>query len=158
MVAGKYGAVMCSRCRKAMGVDRRNETASCQCGKVLKLKEMKKFFESRDQRQVASAVARMNAELEGGTEEWEALGEKSAKPEADDPYSRMASEASTIVDTQQRMEFVARSLTEIQGSFTRKDLNKALRMLGVKEVDECVEIMLSESIIYEPEPGVFRAV
>ncbi len=153
-----YGVVLCSRCRKAMGADLRNETASCQCGNVLKLKEMKKFFESTDQREVASAVARMNAELEGGTEEWEALAEESAKPDADDPYSRMVSEASTLTDSQERMELVVRGLTDIQGSFTRDDLQKALRMLGVREVDKCLELMLRESVIYEPETGVFRAV
>ncbi|MEE9116684.1 MAG: DUF1922 domain-containing protein [Thermoplasmata archaeon] len=158
MVAGVYGVVLCSRCRKAMGADLRNETASCQCGNVLKLKEMKKFFESRDQRGVASAVARMNAELEGGTEEWEALAEESAKPGADDLYSRMVSEASTMADSQERMELVVKSLTEIQGTFTRNDLQKALRMLGVREADKRLELMLRESIIYEPEPGVFRAV
>ena len=153
-----YGVVLCSRCRKAMGADLRNETASCQCGNVLKLKEMKKFFESRHQREVASAVARMNAELEGGTEEWEALAEESAKPDANDPYSRMVSEASTMTDSQERMELVVRSLTDIQGSFTRDDLQKALRMLGVRDVDKCLELMLRESIIYEPETGVFCAV
>ena len=153
-----YGVVLCSRCRKAMGVDLRNETASCQCGNMLKLKEMKKFFESLDQREVASAVARMNAELEGGTEEWEALAEEFAKPDADDPYSRMVSEASTMADSQERLELVVRGLTDIQGSFTRDDLQKALRMLGVRKVDQCLELMLRESIIYEPETGVYRAV
>lgn len=153
-----YGVVLCSRCRKAMGADLRNETASCQCGNVLKLKEMKKFFESTDQREVASAVARMNAELEGGTGEWEALVEESAKPDAEDPYSRMVSEASNMTDPQERLELVVRGLTDIQVSFTRDDLQKALRMLGVREVDKCLELMLRESIIYEPEPGVFRAV
>jgi hypothetical protein len=153
-----YGAVLCSRCRRAMAVDLRNETASCQCGNVLKLKEMKKFFESRDQREVASAVARMSAELEGGTEEWEALAEESEKPDSDHPYSRMVSEASNMADSQERMELVVRGLTKIKGSFTKKDFQKVLRMLGVKDVDQCLELMLRESIIYEPEPGVFRAV
>jgi hypothetical protein len=153
-----YGVVLCSRCRKAMAVDLRNETASCQCGKVLKLKVTKKFFESADQREVASAVGRMNAELEGGTDEWETTIEESIGPETDDPYSKMISAASSISDSQERTELVARGLTDILGSFTRNDLQKALRMVGIKEVDECVDIMLRESIIYEPEPGVYRAV
>lgn len=153
-----YGAVLCSRCRKAMAVDLRNETASCQCGNVLKLKEIKKFFESADQRETASAVGRMNAELEGGTEEWESMVEGSVGSDSEDPYSKMISAASSMSDSQERMELVARGLTDILGSFSRNDLQKALRMLGMKEVDECVDIMLRESIIYEPEPGVYRAV
>jgi hypothetical protein len=153
-----YGVVLCSRCRKAMAVDLRNETASCQCGNVLKLKETKKFYESTDQREVASAVGRMNAELEGGIDEWESMVEGSVGADTDDPYSEMISAASSMSDSQERMELVARGLTEILGSFSRNDLQKALRMLGIKDVDDCVDIMLKESIIYEPEPGVFRAV
>jgi hypothetical protein len=153
-----YGAVLCSRCRKAMAVDLRNETASCQCGNVLKLKETKKFFESSDQREVASAVGRMNAELEGGTDEWESMVEGSVGSDSEDPYSKMISAASSVSDSQGRMELVARGLTTILGSFSKNDLQKALRMLGIKEIDECVDLMLRESIIYEPEPGVYRAV
>jgi hypothetical protein len=141
-----------------MGVDLRNETASCQCGNMLKLKETKKFFESTSQSEIASAVGRMNAELEGGTEEWERVAGISSEGREDDPFTKLISTASSITDSQERLEFVARNLTETLGSFTRKDLSKTLRILGMKDVDECVDIMLRESIIYEPEPGVFRAV
>jgi hypothetical protein len=63
-----------------------------------------------------------------------------------------------MTDQQEKLEFVARSLTETFGSFTRKELQKTLRMVGIRDVDDCLETMLTESIIYEPEPDVFRAV
>jgi len=153
-----YGVVVCSRCRKARAVDLRTKTARCQCGNTLKLKETKKFFESSDQREVASAVARMNAELEGGTEEWEKMTDDSSKPDVDDPYAKIVADASSTTNNQERLEIVAKGLTVAFGSFSHLELGKVMRMLGTKDVEDCVQALLRENIIYEPEPGVYRAV
>jgi hypothetical protein len=153
-----YGVIVCSRCNRAKGADLKAKTARCQCGNVLKLKETKKFFESSSHKEIAAAVARMNAELEGGVQEWEMIAESSSGEEGDDPHSKIVTTASSMTDQQEKLEFVARSLTETFGSFTRKELKKTLRMVGIRDVDGCLETMLTESIIYEPEPDVFRAV
>ncbi len=153
-----YGVVVCSRCRKARAVDLRSKTSRCQCGNTLKLKETKKFFKSSDQREVASAVARMNAELEGGIEEWEKMIDDSSEPDEDDPYAKIVAEASCTTNTQQRLEIVARGLSAAFGEFSHGQLRKVLRMLGTRDVDDCVQALLRENVIYEPEPGVYRAV
>lgn len=153
-----YGVVVCSRCRKARAVDLRSKTARCQCGNQIKLKEAKKFFESSDQREVASAVGRLNAEIGGGTKEWEKLVGDASIEEISDVYSRIVSDASDVSEVQERMEIVARGLTNALGSFTKKEMEKVLRMLGMRDVEDCVQALLRENIIYEPEPGVFCAV
>lgn len=153
-----YGVVVCSRCKRAKAVDLRSKMARCQCGNQMKLKETKKFFESSDQREVAVAVAKLNAEIEGGTEEWEKLSDEKLEVASDDVYSRIVANASTVAGVQERLEIVARNLTEEFGSFTKKDFSKVLRMLGMRDVEDCVQVLLRENIIYEPEPDVFRAV
>ncbi len=153
-----YGVVVCSRCRKARAVDLRDKTARCQCGYQMKLKETKKFFESSDQREVAAAVARLNAEMKGGTEEWEELAGETSKDEVSDIYSRIVAEASEATEVQERLEIVARGLTQIFGSFTKEEMEKVLRMLGIRDARDCVQMLLRENVIYEPEPGVFCAV
>jgi hypothetical protein len=153
-----YGVVVCSRCRKARAVDLRTNTARCQCGNQIDLKEAKKFFESFDQREVASAVGRLNAEISGGIEEWEELVGDKSKDDVGDVYSKIVSDASDVSEVQERIEIVARSLTNAFGSFTRKEMEKVLRMLGMRDVEDCVQALLRENIIYEPEPGVFCAV
>ncbi|MCK4443269.1 MAG: DUF1922 domain-containing protein [Thermoplasmata archaeon] len=153
-----YGVVVCSRCRKARAVDLRSKTARCQCGYQMKLKETKKFFESSDQREVAAAVARLNAEMEGGIEEWEELVGETSGDEVSDIYSKIVADASDASEVQERLEIVARGLTDTFGSFTKKELEKVLRMLGMRDAEDCVQVLLRENIIYEPEPGVFCAV
>ena len=153
-----YGVVVCSRCRKARAVDLRSKTARCQCGNQINLKEARKFFESSDQREVASAVGRLNAEIGGGIEEWEKLAGDASKEEVSDVYSRIVSDASDATEVQERMEIVARGLTNAFGSFTKNEMEKVLRMLGMRDVEDCVQTLLRENIIYEPEPGVFCAV
>ena len=153
-----YGAVVCSRCRKAKAVDLRRKTARCQCGNKIDLKESKKFFESRDQREVASAVGRMNAEIEGGTEAVEKLVMEASGEETGDVYSKIVSDAANAPSVQDRLEIVARNLTDAFGNFTSNEMGKALRMLGMRDVEECIQALLRENIIYEPEPGVFCAV
>ncbi len=153
-----YGAVVCSRCERARAVDLRDKTARCQCGYQMKLKETRKLFESDDQREVAAAVAKLNAEMAGGFEEWEELAIDASRMVTDDLFSNIASKAASANEVQERLEVVARGLTENLGSFTIREFGKVLRMLNLRDAEECVQALLRENIIYEPEPGVFRAV
>jgi DNA-directed RNA polymerase subunit RPC12/RpoP len=153
-----YGVVVCSRCRKARAVDLRTKTVRCQCGNQIDLKESKKFFESHNQKEIASAVGRINAEIGGGIEEWEKLVDDTSGEESGDIYSKIVSDAADTPVVQDRLEMVARNLTDAFGRFTRKEMEKALRMLGMKDVEDRIQALLQENIIYEPEPGVFCAV
>jgi hypothetical protein len=153
-----YGAVVCSRCRRAQAVDLRNKTARCQCGNQIKIKEAKRFFESSSQREVAAAVARLNAELKGGTEEWEKIAEEMSRKEVTDPYSRIVLNASSVTNPEEKLGIVVRGLSDAFESFSREQLEKALRMLAIKNIEECIKGLLRENIIYEPRKDVFRAV
>lgn len=153
-----YAAVVCSRCQRARAVDLRDKTARCQCGYQMKLEETRKLFESHDQREVAAAVAKLNAEMSGGLEEWQRMALDASKAVSDDTFSKIVSEASSVSEVQERLEVVARGLTNSLGSFTMKEFEKIMRMLNLRDAEECVQALLRENIIYEPEPGVFRAV
>lgn len=152
-----YGVVVCSRCRNARAVDLGRKTARCQCGNTIELKEAKRFFESSNQREVAAAVAGLNAELKGGTEEWKSsIGD--LKKEAKDPYTRIVMNASAMSSQKEKLEAAVKGLTSAFGSFTKKELEKVLRSLGIKDVEERLQDMLRESIIFEPRKDVYRAV
>ncbi|MFQ5883464.1 MAG: DUF5817 domain-containing protein [Thermoplasmata archaeon] len=153
-----YGVVVCSRCRRARGVDLRNKTARCQCGKEIQLKEAKKFFESNSQREIAAAVGRLNAELSGGTEEWEEIAGKSDEVETDDPYSEIVASASSVTDRKEKLTIAVRGLTDALGGFTMEDLENVLQSLGMKNAEEHLQLLLEDNIIYEPRKNVFRAV
>ncbi|TET90921.1 MAG: DUF1922 domain-containing protein [Methanomassiliicoccales archaeon] len=153
-----YGVVVCSRCRKATGVDLRNKTARCQCGNQIRLKEAKKFFESDSQREIAAAVGRLNAELSGGTEEWEKIAGKSDTVDTDDPYSEIVVSASSVTDRKEKLTIAVRGLSDALGGFTTEDLEKVLQSLGMKNAEDCLRLLLEENIIYEPRKNVFRAV
>lgn len=153
-----YGVVVCSRCRRGMGADLRNRTARCQCGHQIQLKEAKKFFESSSQREVADAVARLNAELGGGTEEWEEIAGKSTTVEADDAFSEIAANASKAAESKDRLRIVVEGLTDALGGFTVNDLGKVLGKLGIKDVEDCISLLLRENMIYEPRKDFYRSV
>ncbi|UCD92854.1 MAG: DUF1922 domain-containing protein [Methanobacteriota archaeon] len=153
-----FGVVVCSRCKRARGVDLRSKTARCQCGNQIQLKEAKKFFESNDQREIASAVGKLNAELAGGTEEWEKISGKSDTADTEDLYSEIVASASSVTNQKERLTIVVRGLTDALESFTIEDFEKVLNNLGIKKVEESLHLLLEENIIYEPRKDVFCAV
>lgn len=150
-----FGAVICSRCGRAKAVDLRHKASRCQCGCLLKLNEMRKFFKSASQREVAKAVADLNARIQGGYED---LSPKRPRKDPHDPYSRIASEVSSLTGVNERLEVVARRLTDLLGFFTAQEFEKVARMLGIKDAEPRLRLLMRENIIYEPRPGVYSAV
>ena len=103
-------------------------------------------------------MGRLNAELSGGTEEWEKIAGKSDTVDTDDPYSEIVVSASSVTDRKEKLTIAVRGLSDALGGFTMEDLEKVLQSLGMKNAEDCLHLLLEENIIYEPRKNVFRAV
>lgn len=67
----KFGVIVCPKCKRAKGVDLSYKTTRCiRCGKVLKLENLKIFYETNSQGELQNAIGHMNAKLDGKLEEF----------------------------------------------------------------------------------------
>ena len=74
----KFGIIVCSKCKRAKGVDLSNKTTKCiRCNKVLKIGQMKVLYETNSEQQLRQKIGLINAELDGNLEEFANLMKKS---------------------------------------------------------------------------------
>ena len=67
----KYGVIVCSKCKKAKGVNLSYKTTKCVvCGRVLKLKQSKIFYETDSENKLRHAIGLVNANINGRIEEF----------------------------------------------------------------------------------------
>lgn len=150
----KYGIIVCQNCKYAKAVDLSNKTAKCShCGKNLKIKKMKVYFESGSQKETSWAVGRLNAKLKKGE-----LPEEEKETEKS-PYMKAKEQASAGDNEKERIVIMARVLTREMGSFGIDDLEKICDIMGWGDVDDMIEkIRKLEDEIYEPKQNVFKAI
>ena len=67
----KYGIVVCSKCKKAKGVDLSFKTTRCiRCGKILKLDKTKILHITNSEQELRCYLGQVNADLDGKLEEF----------------------------------------------------------------------------------------
>lgn len=152
MTSGRYGIIVCTECNYARAVDLTNKTAECtHCGKRLKLKKMKIYFSSDSQEEVRWAVGQINAQIKRGE-----------MPEGEDKeksvYKRAADEADKGSDHREKLLIIARVLTDELGEFRKNDFFKAIEILGLDSRSELIEKLEELDEVYQPEPGIYKAV
>ncbi len=149
----KYGVIVCPRCGMAKGVETTKKTTSCQCGNDIDLSRVKIKYQTDSPMELVELVGKANAALRGG--EPPPHERRSRKK---DPYMAIAERAKPIKDSLERMRSLAQGLTEIQSSFTIDDLRKVTHLLGKDSAEDVLARLKEHNLVYEVEPGVYRAV
>ncbi len=149
----KYGVVVCPRCGMAKGVETAKKTTTCQCGNDIDLSRVKIKYQTDSPMELVELVGKANAALRGGEP---APSERKARKK--DPYTAIAERAKPIKDSLERMRALAHGLTELQSRFTVDDLRRVTHLLGKDSAEDVLARLKEHNLVYEIEPGVYRAV
>lgn len=151
-----YGVVVCSKCRRAKGASLSKKTTTCQCGNKIMIKGARVRVRTKDARDLAVAVASENARLRGGLEEYrQAVG---LPRRIGGVHGRVAEEASKAAKKDEKIMAVAANLTLRLGAFSEKDFVLVLTSMGIAKPREHLNRLVELSLVFEPEPGRFKAV
>ncbi|MDH3365083.1 MAG: hypothetical protein OEM29_03650 [Thermoplasmata archaeon] len=127
------------------------KTSSCPCGRKVKLRRSMFKFECDSPLELADMVAQANEKLANGKK-----FRRSRAKAAEDPYVRVAKNASVLKDSAERAEAIARELTSELGDFGVDDVQRVLSILGRNGSDSVIEKLRDSSIIYEVSEGRYR--
>ena len=143
-----YGLFLCGVCRKPRIADKSQATSTCPyCNSNAKTKDLIFFYENRDQDAVRMALSQATGFTPPDT------SEKKKRIEAADPYSTMGYKYEHTSDLDEKMEILAKGLTDIYGTFTLEDVEA---IVG-KRAEKMVDAMLDRCIISEVRHGKYRA-
>ncbi len=152
MTRGRYGVVVCTKCRNAKGVDLVNKNTRCtRCGKQLSLKRLRVYYRSDSQAEIADKVGVLNARLRNVE-----ITEQNVTD--NDPYIIAVKESSLGSNERERLLILARVLTRELGTFERSDLERIVEIQGTGDPDEMMELFNKLDEVYQPQRNVFRAV
>jgi hypothetical protein len=151
-----YGIVVCPRCKRAKGVELEKKTTACDCGFEIRVRSRRTPFETSDARELAAAVARVQAEIHGGTK---AVEEAIPRPKkrGRDAFARVIADASRG-DRRQRVRLAAEGLAREFILFTVEDWRRVAEAIGVPNPAEALEELVRGNVVYEPRPGYYRTV
>ena len=154
-----YLVVACPRCRHARVVEQGRKTASCgSCPNTLELANLRVAFMGDALTEAQDAAGRLNAKLAGREDEYLAGMLMMAKPSSpkghhDDRWNAAAAAARNVSGEVARADAIARALRE----FDDQDLLKASMLAGVRDPPRQLRRMLETQVVYEPKPGLYRA-
>jgi len=151
-----FGVVVCPRCGRAKGVELPKKTTSCPCGFEIRVHPSRVKFETSDARELAAAVGRIQAELQGGLTEVDAVARP--RKRSKDAYARVIENASRAGDRRQKARASAEGLTREFVLFSVDDWRRVAEALGLPNADELLEELVRGSVVYEPKPGYYRTV
>jgi len=145
-----FGVIVCSRCGKVRGVDLSSRRTTCPgCGRSIDISKARVYFSTDDQAELAEAVRQMARDtapelVTSQEENWTAeTGEETRERRKLDEHGLMLA-----ID----------QLMDGAKGFTVDDLVEHLGINDREELRKLLSKLLSEGLIYEPEPGVFRAI
>jgi hypothetical protein len=70
----RLGVIVCPKCKQVKGVNLSFKTTTCvRCGKKLPLRSLKIFYQTDSQEQLTQAIGRINANVNGKSNEFEKL-------------------------------------------------------------------------------------
>lgn len=152
-----YLVIACPRCRHARVVEQGRKTASCgSCPNTLDMSGLRVAFLGSALSEAQEAAGRLNAKLAGLEEEYlAAVLMPKALPAAhhDDRFNAAAAAARHVSGEVARADALARSLRE----FDDADLLRAALLAGVRDPARQLRRMLETQVVYEPKPGLYRA-
>jgi hypothetical protein len=152
VVSAKYGVIVCPKCGMARGVETAKKTTTCQCGKEIHLDRVKTMFLTDSPIELADSVAAANASLRGGER---MPREKSRRR---DPLSTIAERAKSVKDPVERLQIIARGLTDEESEFGLEDLRKIVSRIGKGSPEDMLAALKEHNLVYETSDGKYRAV
>lgn len=148
----RYGVIICPICGTPVGADLRKRTMTCVCGGTIELLKVRPKFESSSPVEVAKAVAQ--AKSQAAVRKMELPTQKAPKSR----LAKVAEKAKEIKDAQERLSFIATSLTKLKGDFVLEDLEKLHELMGKESANDMLVAMRESGIIYESSKDRYRAV
>ncbi|HVM44585.1 MAG TPA: hypothetical protein VM582_01520 [Candidatus Thermoplasmatota archaeon] len=151
-----YLVVACNRCRRARVVEHGRKTASCaSCSRTLELRDLRVHLSTLSLDEAREAAGRLNATLAGREEEYLAalVVPTMPPPRHEDRVDAAAAAARKASSAAGRADAVARAL----GEFTDAELAAAFDRAGLREPARQLRRMLETQVVFEPRPGVYRA-
>ena len=144
-----FGVIVCGRCHRPRGVDLATSRARCpHCGASIDVTRARVFFSTDSQSELAEAV-RAYSEAR-----WDIEHTRAPPPREvdDDPYGTVASRAERIRDEEERLRYVARELCLLHDPFSKEQLGRV-----VDDAPGALAKLLALGLVYEPSPGLYRA-
>lgn len=143
-----YGLCLCGVCRKPRIADKSQMTSTCPyCNSSEKTKDLIFYYEHRNQDVVRMALSQATGFVPPDVDD------KKERIRKVDPYSSMVYKYEHTSDLDEKMEVLAKGLTEVYGTFTMDDVEA---VVGAR-AEKMVAAMLDRCIISEVRHGRYRA-
>jgi hypothetical protein len=148
-----FGVIICPRCNRARGVDLSVKTSKCPgCGLHSEVDRMRVYYQTDNELELAEAVRRVGTRMQHSIEDYG--DDVVLARQATEEQRRKAKNQSLDFDG---MALLANTLSSDSG-FSLDDLKEALLKEGYDlDPAKIASVMLNEGIVYEPKPGLFRA-
>lgn len=151
-----YLVVACPRCRRARVVEQGRKTASCAaCDRPLQLADLRSAYLGPSLEEAQQTAGMVNARLQGREGEYVAalVAPEPRRARHDDRFSAAAAAARRVTSEKDRADAIVRSL----GEFDDQDMLRAFMTAGVRDPPRHLRRMLETQVVYEPKPGLYRA-
>lgn len=153
-----FGVVICPRCRRAKGVDLKQKTTNCQCGFTINLSLARIVGRVEHHRDLAPFVARVSAEIAGGSRGFGLGLGRRPKRRADDVHARVVEKARKAGDRAHKIKSAAIELSKEIVVFSFEYLKSVLHSLGIGDAEGALAYLIREGILFEPMAGYYKAV
>jgi hypothetical protein len=153
-----YGVVVCSRCKRAKGVDLKQKTTTCSCGNEIRVSGARVRAQVATAHELARLVAEVNAELRGGLDEYRKAAAPPRRTRSRDVHVRVVGIAAKSRDRASRLRAAAIELTRELEVFSMQDWSRVLSGLGISQPAEALDTLVRANLVLEPREGFYRAV
>lgn len=149
-----FGVIVCPKCGRARGVDLSHSKVLCpSCGGTIKVKKSRVYYRTDSESDLADGVRRMSERL-ASIDSPEPVKRKRRRRLG--THESIAAGAKRLKGSEDRLRFVAESLTTELGEFGREDLALVLKSMGEGDAERVADDMLAQGIMFEPRPGRYR--
>jgi hypothetical protein len=153
-----YGVVVCSRCKRAKGVDLKQKTTTCACGFEIPVSRTRVRAQAATAHELARLVGEVNAELRGGLDAYREAAAPAPRRRSRDVHVRVVGVASKSRDRASRLRAAATELTRELEVFSISDWTRVLTGLGIPQPEEALATLVRANLVLEPREGFYRAV
>lgn len=157
-----FAVIACPRCRRAKVIDAGKKTTTCPaCMRILEVAHLRVHHHAPDAEEARRAAGILNARLAGREAEY-AMALVPPAPRAarhESAADGAAAQARRATSEKDRVDRIARHLSQSLGEFGIPDLEEALRLAGIRAAKDGGHLhrMLETTVLYEPRPGRYRA-
>lgn len=153
-----YLVIACARCRRALVAESGRRQAACpSCGRAVVLADVRAFLSTDALDAAREAAGRLNARLAGREHEFAAAFVPEAPPAVrhDDRFQAAAAAARRAMSEREKADAVARAL----GEFGEEDLARAFEDADLRsgKIGAHLARMVATEVVFEPRPGLYRA-